>query len=149
MKYKIRLARKGDIPEMLRIAKQNWLGEDAWIKRPDFEKILKNNPKTCWIMAVGGKIVGVRLTRDDFEHRIRGYLLMVRPEYRREGYGTILFNETNRILKGLGYRCLIGETGVDNSPSIKWHKKVGYKILCKASGWFFDDSDAILFYYRL
>ena len=148
-KYKIRLAKKGDIPEIIRIAKQDWKGDTAWIKKWNFERILKDNPKTCWIMEIGGKIVGVRLVKDDFEHRAKGLLLMIRPEYKGQGYGTTLFNETKNRLKKIGYRCLFGETGVDNKPSIKWHKKVGYKVLCKVPGWFFDDSASVLFYYRL
>jgi len=147
--YKIRLMKGKDIPEAMKIANQNWTGECEWIQKSVFAKVLKDNPKTCWVMEIDRKIAGVRLVCDDFEHRAWGWLLIMRPEFRRNGFGTKLWQETNKSLKNKGYRCLLGDCGLNDISSIKWHKKMGFKILCKIPGWFFDNSTGILFYYKL
>jgi L-amino acid N-acyltransferase YncA len=141
--------KKSDLPEAMRIANQNWTGECEWIKKPVFAKVLKDNPKTCWVMEMEGKVIGIRMVKDDFEHRAWGWLLVMKPEYRRNGFGTEFWKETNKVLKKKGYRCLVGVCEPFNKCSVNWHKKLGYKFIGKIPKWFFDNSDSVLFYYRL
>ena len=148
-KYRIRQARKKDIQDIIGLRNLDWPGDSGWMTKGILANLIKVNPKTCWVMEAYGKVIGARIVCDDFEHRAWGWTLMIRPEYKRQGYGTILFKETNRLLKRMGYRCLFSVCDPANIPSKKWHKKMGHKTLCILPKWFFDDSDASLFYYKL
>ena len=70
---------------------------------------------------------------------------MVSPKYRQEGYGTLFFNHTRKILKKEGYEKLFSEVAIDDVASIKWHKKTGYKNLGVFKGWLGKDKNAVIF----
>jgi RimJ/RimL family protein N-acetyltransferase len=146
--YRIRQVKKSDIPGIIKLRDLDWPGDSGWMTKGIVTNLIRDNPRTCWIMEIGGKTIGARIVCDDFEKRAWGWTLMISPEYKRKGYGTLLFNDTNRILKRMGYRCLFSVCDPTNVPSRNWHKKMGHKTLCVLPKWFFDDTDASLFYYK-
>jgi ribosomal-protein-alanine N-acetyltransferase len=147
--YKIRIATRKDIPYIVRLSRQKWSENNAWSKKSVLERVLKDNPRTCWILEIDGKVSGIRLVCDDFERRAWNWLIMIDTKIQRKGFGTLFSRYTNSQLKKLGYRGVISDCSTDNRASIRWHKKAGYKKLCKMPGWYFDNKDAFLFYYGL
>jgi len=147
--HRIRLAKKSDIPSIIRLRNRDWPGDSGWMTKEAMAKIIDNNPRLCWVLEVRGNVIGARIASDDFEKRIWGWLLAISPDHKRKGYGTLLFKETNKAMKRMGYRCLFSVCDPGNVVSKKWHKKMGYRTLCVVPKWFFDDNDASLFYYRL
>jgi len=64
---------------------------------------------------------------DNLENSVYTHSLEIREEYRRQGFGMKLFEESERIAKIDGNSRLYAITPADNIPSIKLKEKLGWK----------------------
>ncbi|MFZ3077525.1 MAG: GNAT family N-acetyltransferase [Candidatus Aenigmatarchaeota archaeon] len=147
-RMKIRLCKKEDLQQIMKLGKDVFCGE-SWYRKNVFDSILKENPKTCWVLEVDGKIEGVRFGLADLGGRAWGWILVIDKEMRRKGFGTKLFLYTAKKLKRMGYRKLYADCSTKNQPSIKWHLKMGYNMSGVFRDWYAKGADAIIFDYDL
>ncbi len=145
---KIRLCKKEDIPEILKLGKDAFKHE-RWYSKKYLEKVLRENSKICWIMEDSGKLIGARFIYDDSDGRAWGWILAIEPDLRRKGIGSLLFYETAKRLKKQGFRKLYAECSVRNKPSITWHLKLGYKKAGIFRDWYGKGHHAVFFDYNL
>jgi GNAT superfamily N-acetyltransferase len=64
---------------------------------------------------------------DNLENSVYTHSLEIREEYRRQGFGMKLFEESERIAKLDGNTRLYAITPADNTPSIRLKEKLGWK----------------------
>jgi RimJ/RimL family protein N-acetyltransferase len=151
-KITIRLCKKSDLSKIMRLTK-NWTCEfkggpargENWFTTKHAAKILRENPKTCWVLEIEGKIAGFRFVDNDSDGRAWGWTIFIAKPFRQAGYGTLLFKETLKALKKLGFRKLYAECDFDNRRVIAWHKKMGYARIGTFPDWFGPDAHAAVF----
>jgi ribosomal protein S18 acetylase RimI-like enzyme len=144
---RIRKARVSDISRIYEIGKDEF-EKTSWgnaVNKNVIRKIILEEPNHCWILEINGKVEGARFIRHEWGKVLWGWLILVSPNYRRHNYGTVLFNRTRKILKKQGYEKLFSEVAMDDIPSIKWHKKIGYKKVGVFKDWLGKGKDAIIF----
>lgn len=145
---KIRLCKKEDLPQIMKLGKDVFCG-DVWYTKSVLESVFRDNPNLCWILEIDGKVEGVRFVFDDSDGRGWGWLLILDPKFRRKGLGSKLFLYTAKELKKKGFRKIYADCSVKNHISINWHFKVGYRIAGVFRDWHGKGADAIVFDYDL
>jgi predicted N-acetyltransferase YhbS len=87
---RIRIMTKQDIPAGLRLnTLSGWNQTSA-----DWERFLVSSPRGCFVMEDGNKVVGTAATIC-YENRFAWIgMVLVDPEYRKQGIGTQLLNKT-------------------------------------------------------
>jgi len=148
MLMRIRICQEKDIPRILKLGKDVFK-KQKWYTRKYLTEVLHENPKTCWILEIGGVIEGARFIADDTDGRAWGWLLIMDKHYRREGLGSKFFLYTAKRLKQLGFRKIYGECHATNQVSIEWHLKIGYKLVGVFRDWYGKGNDAVVFDYDL
>jgi len=141
---RLRLAKLSDIPGIQKIGKDDFRGE-KWFDIPTLRCLLKRNPKTCWVVEDKGKIIGARFCQVTWRNQAWGWLVLVDPKMRHAHIGTYLFTETAKRLKKQGVTRIITDVYVENKPSIKWHKKMGYVNLGRINDWYPKGGAALIF----
>jgi len=156
MKAKIRLCKLSDLPRVHRLI-DSWVSEfkggpakgENWFSRKNIRSLVKENPKTCWVLEIGGKIEGFRFAEKTYDGRVWAWTLFMSKDFRDKGYGTKFFKETAKRLRKLGFRKMYAECDYDNRRAIAWHKKVGYKRIATFPDWFGQGAHAVIFAYDL
>lgn len=73
------------------------------------------------------KILDFYPMMDNLDNSVYTHSLEIREEYRRQGFGIKLFEESERIAKLDGSSRLYAITPANNIPSIKLKEKLGWK----------------------
>ena len=136
MSLKIRVLKKEDIKEALNIA----LKTGASCNKKEAKRIMEFslapgikflNPN-YYILTLDGKIIGVSGLYYDYEDP-KDVMWMdyfaVEPEYQRQGYGTKLLDNLEKICKKKKVRMLCVFT--DNLGALKFYKINGFKVCGK------------------
>lgn len=103
--------------EILKIAKQK-------------EELLKN-PEINTYVYEENEILGFVTFSESEENKNIGeiYAIYLKPNKKRMGIGSKLFNYAKGVLKEKGYKQMIIWCAKENKPSIKFYEKMGGKII--------------------
>lgn len=142
----IRQSKPSDVKKIVQLGKDAL--KERWFSPMVLHSVLKWNPKTCWVLELDGWVIGARFVFDD-KPRAWGWGVVIHPNFRRQGYGRMLFEQTNKKLKKMGYRILLSEQNVENRASIEWHKRVGFRQIAAIPKFHDRGEAAALFYYEL
>ena len=63
------------------------------------------------------------------KERVDGANLSVSPKAKREGIASRMLEEETQRLRKVGYRYMMGSTGIPATWSVRWHLKNGYRIV--------------------
>ncbi len=83
------------------------------------------NPDAWWARQASSPY-GSRLSRQAEEGEVELRLLAVLPEARRSGLGRRLLDESARIAADRGAERVVLDTAVDNEPSQRLYRRLGY-----------------------
>ena len=135
----IRIATEADIPQMLSIYapyienttitfEYNVPTEEAFLER--FRKLTKQFPWLVW--EEDGRILGYAYGSAPWERAAYRWCaedsLYLLPEARGRGIGRRLLTALEKILFYQGYRRVYALITAENSNSIAFHQKMGYKL---------------------
>ena len=144
MIMKVRRVRHADVNAIYGMGRGDFL-EEEWFTRPELRWIISSNPRSCWVLEDGGKLIGARLTCEAWGTTAWGWLVVIRREMRRNHLGTFLFDETCRLLKKQGMSRIMTDVYIRNKVSVAWHRKMGYRELGVVKDWFDKGKSAIIF----
>ncbi len=87
-----------------------------------------------YILTFGGTDLGCdepigTLRLDEMEQQVGIYGFVVRPEYRRKGYGRQLLQETIRVIHNEGSKGVMLEVDVDNTNALELYLSCGFEIV--------------------
>jgi predicted N-acetyltransferase YhbS len=119
MEFRIRRMTEGDIPAGARFAQIA-----AWNQtRSDWEKFLRASPEGCFVAEAGGEVAGTVATIS-YENRFAWIgMVLVHPEWRGKGMGTLLLQTAIDYLT----RCRLPCIKLDATPQGKTlHTKLGF-----------------------
>lgn len=139
---KIREARSDDLDSVLKI-EFLCFGQGAYSE--DLLRLyLALSPKTLLMAEMGGAVVGyvIGLTKRWGEGHVLS--LAVHPDYRRRGVATALMKELLERFKSEGARAARLEVQVSNKAAINLYRKLGFKTISVARGYYPDGKDAYL-----
>ena len=138
----IRIATEADVPEILAIYAPYILttthtfeyevpSEAEFLAR--FRAVTRRFPWLVW--EEEGRILGYAYGSAPFERAAYRWMaedsVYLRPEAAGRGIGTQLCNALERILRYQGYRRIYAIITSENSHSLDFHRKLGYKFLAK------------------
>ena len=138
----IRIARLADVPEILEIYAPYVLQSTAtfeydvpcrseFIRR--FETITTQFPWLVW--EAEGQILGYAYASPPFQRAAYSWCaeatVYLRPQARGKGIAKALYAMLEAILKQQGYQVLYALVCGENTPSLRFHEKMGYRICGK------------------
>lgn len=100
--FLIRIITEDDITAADRLRQQA-----GWNQRPsDWLRLLRYQPNGCFVAESGGDIVGT-VTTTSYEREL-GWIgmMLVDPEFQRQGIATALMTQALKFLNGAGIRCI-------------------------------------------
>lgn len=125
----IRRLSESEIPEMIAVWKAARLehrpkGRDSL---RNLKRQRKMHPRYFLGAFSGSRLIGVCLISEDGR---RGWInrLAVRPEAQREGVGSLLVTESERILRREGLKLHCTHVARENKVSIALFEKLGYHV---------------------
>ncbi len=144
MLMKIREAKPSDLNAIYNLAKDD-LKDEGWFDKKTLRWVLKINPKLSWVLEDSKRVIGARLSLESWGINVWGWLIVIHKNFRRNGLGRYLFEETCKKIKSKGFKRIMTDVSNKNKFSITWHKKMGYKRSCLAKHWFKKNEHAIIF----
>jgi ribosomal-protein-alanine N-acetyltransferase len=122
--FEILQAKKHDLPDIMRILKCANMHYIPSKEMPDIDY------KNCYVAKIGDRIVGVGGYEMRSKEIGKTTLLVVHPEFRKNGIGSSLQLKRIQVMIRKGAKKII--TNVDNPKTIEWYKKkFGYKKIGK------------------
>jgi len=122
----VRSLQKGDIKAVIELLKKADLFFEPCDTSEAYERMLEHNPQSVLVMTHGGSIIGMVVI-------IYSPLVSVLchgcidPEYQRQGLGTTLMLEAEKIIGELGgSEAVVGYIEKENVASLSLCKKLGY-----------------------
>lgn len=94
----------------------------------DFDELVMANHHL--FAFVDSKPVGLTSCRIDTKQKF-GYMVVsaILPEFRKYGIGTMLASRVTEDCLKMGCRYMLADTAINNIKSVRWHIKIGYKII--------------------
>ena len=135
----IRIATEADVPQMLAIYAPYILttthtfeydvpSEEEFLRR--FRNLTAQFPWLVW--EEKGKILGYAYGSAPFERAAYRWCaedsIYLHPDAQRQGIGTRLCGALEKILFYQGYRTIYALITAENTGSIRFHEKIGYKL---------------------
>ena len=112
---------------------QQWIdnGLESAVARYSLDDYIEKTSNATIIVAVSskGELLGTHTLVFDKPKCCFGKYLAVSPNAKRLGIGKLLFEKEVELAKQHGCEYLLEDTGVDATWSVKWHTKMGYKIV--------------------
>jgi len=116
-------------------------------------ELYQNHPKTFIVAEGDGKIVGYVMCRmevgaSEFKLPIgvvrKGHVvsIAVLPEFRRQGIGVALMTRAMQGMRDYGAEECFLEVRVSNVQGIGLYRKLGFQIVRKICGYYYDGEDA-------
>ena len=148
LKPSIRPAKKEDLPAILELEKICFK-EEIFHKR-QIEYLLLKARSLVLVASLEGNIVGsiVILLRKHISNA-RIYSLNVHPSYRRIGIGGSLIDQSENLLRKMGYRNLTLEAGVNNIAARNLYTLKGFSAVRKIEKYYKNGDDALRFIKKL
>ena len=108
----------------------NWRWTPAKVRRQ-----IRDKDTMVLIASKEGMIAGFAIMRfgDDQAHL---FLLAVQPEYRRTGIGRSMMQWLEKSCRTAGIQAIRLEVRWSNRGAIRFYRKLGYRILAKAAGYY-------------
>jgi len=138
MNFKVRIAKKGDIPEIFNLIKELAIFEKephaVTISAEDLEVYgFGNDPKfRCFVADVNGKVKAMALVYMRFSTWKGPILhledLVVKHNMRGHGLGTALLDEVIKYSQELGVKRVSWEVLDWNEPAIEFYEKKGADV---------------------
>ncbi|MCH5377317.1 MAG: GNAT family N-acetyltransferase, partial [Planctomycetes bacterium] len=102
MTVSIRLADLEDIPAALELCRLS-----GWNQKPeDWRRLIQYEPSGCFVAASQGRVVGTVTTTRYGQALAWIGMMLVHPEFRRQGIATDLMNRSLDYLRGKQVRCI-------------------------------------------
>jgi len=145
---RIRPAIKEDLPAILELEKISFK-EETFHKR-QIEYLLLRAKSFVLVASLEGNIVGsiIILLRKHIQNA-RIYSLNVHPSYRRIGIGGSLIDQSENLLRKMGYRKLTLEAGVNNIAARNLYTSKGFSEIRKIEKYYKNGDDALRFIKKL
>jgi ribosomal protein S18 acetylase RimI-like enzyme len=126
-KVSIRYLQKSDINNILELLKKTKLFFEPCDANEAYERMLKHSPQSVLVMTYEGSIIGmVIILYSPFVSVL--YHGCIDPEYQRQGLGTILMLEAEKVIKRLGgTKAIAGYVEEGNIASLSMCRKIGYE----------------------
>jgi GNAT superfamily N-acetyltransferase len=99
---RLRVMNEQDISDGLRLNTLSGWNQTA----ADWRRFLKNSPRGCFVMEHDGKVVGTATTINYENHFAWIGMVLVDPEYRKQGIGTALLERTIEYLDESNVRIM-------------------------------------------
>ncbi len=146
---KVRKAAKNDLPEIWQQA-QATLGGEAWFSKEFLFNTFKKFSENSYVFEDdGGKIGGTAIFQCEGDGRAWTWMIYVRNDLQKKGYGTVFLKALEKELKQKGYRKLYADVTVGDTPSILFHVKNGFKISGVFPDWHGKRKDALILHKNL
>jgi ribosomal-protein-alanine N-acetyltransferase len=150
--YLIRRATRDDLPEVIRLNREN-LPENY--SEDFFEDVLESNPDSFLVAeGDGGRLVGYIMCRVEVGFPLvgrspitrKGHVISIAvdPGHRRRGLGTALMTEGMRALRARGCSEVYLEVRVSNEPAISLYRRLGFRPVRRIPGYYRDGEDAFV-----
>lgn len=119
-----------------------------------FIELYESFPKTFIVAEAAAQIIGYIMCRietgiSEFKRPIfgiarKGHIvsIAVLPEYRRQGVGKEVINQATRGMAEYGATECYLEVRTTNEPAVNLYKKLGFEIVRRISGYYYDGADA-------
>lgn len=126
---KVRLMKVKDFDSIYLLWKEAELDvEDYQTEKQDAELMIKMNPKTCFVLCEGRKILGSIFGTFN-GRRAWIYHLAIHPSIQDQGWGAYLLQKTLQILKELGAKRSQLWVMKTNLKVLGFYKKQGFNQL--------------------
>lgn len=133
VKTMIRYLRFSDTRQAVEIYNQSlkFLSRNEPISEEKMRELIRKSKKRFFIGAfLNKKMIGhLLLTADAKEKGVLNIGIVIHPDYQGIGMGTILIKKAFEIAKSKGYRKIIAEILENNSNSIRFFKKNGFRVV--------------------
>lgn len=123
----IRSLQKSDIGIIIELLKKTNLFDATCDTNESYERMIEHNPRSVLVMTHNESVIGMVII-------VYGPLVSVLyhgcidPEYQRQGLGTTLMLEAEKVVKKLGgTKCMAGYIEEGNTVSLSMFKKLGYE----------------------
>lgn len=123
----IRSMQKDDITSILELLKKTGLFFEPCDTSEAYERMLEHNPQSVLVMTYNESMIGMVIVVYSPLVSII-YHGCVTPEYQRQGLGTILMLEAEKVIEELGgTKVIAGYVEEGNTTSLAMCKKLSYK----------------------
>lgn len=136
----IKTATKDDIEVLQILDEEGFISEEkydidldmGWARSEKgqryFSELLHDEESCCLIAEDDGKQIGyIAARKKDISYRLSKYIeienMIVIPEYRSKGVGTLLMNECLNWAKNRGFQCVYVNAYFKNNGAIQFYKK--------------------------
>ena len=130
-----------DINRVIEIENLSFNQFDGYIKT-DFMRWLGFNPNLCLVAEIGGQIAGDIISRI-LDDKVELASLAIHPDYRRQGVGAALMEETARRARAYGIGAIDLEVRKTNTAGINFWIKMGFSPVGEQPG-FYEDGETAL-----
>ena len=156
--FKLREFKPKDLQSVVSI---NWKCLPENYSSQFFLELYEHYPKSFIVVEADGQIVGYIMCRietgiSEFKRPIfgiakKGHIvsIAVLSEYRRCGIATELINQAMRRMLEYGATECYLEVRKTNDAAVNLYKKLGFEILRKISGYYYDGEDAYVMGWKL
>ncbi len=132
MKTNIRTMRREDCPAVAAIDRNCF--PEAW-SEAGFYDAMRQPQYWFLVMEEDGKIVGyIGMVNTDQEGEITRIVLL--PEARRRGYGSLLLANMLRWAEQLGLHSVFLEVRRSNEPARRLYEKYGFETIAERKGYY-------------
>jgi len=144
---KIRKARFSDVNRIYEIGKDEFkkTGWGYWFTKDNLRHLISEQAELCWVLEINDRVEGAHFVLEEWDKNVWGWVILISKPFRQKGYGTLLFEETIKMLKKRHYQKMFADVAVGDIPSLKWHKRLGFKRLGIFEDWLGKGKDAIIF----
>ncbi len=148
LRVEIRRATRKDLPAIFELEKICFK-EETFLER-QIEYLLFKAKSLVIVASVKGDMVGsiIILLRKHISNA-RIYSLNVHPSCRRMGVGGLLLENSEKLLKKMGYEKLTLETGVKNVAAQNLYASKGFSVNRELEKYYKNGEDALRFIKRL
>ena len=130
----VRTYRDEDYEEVKINLQEGGLFDNSIDTREILRAKIQLNPDSLLVATVDGQVVGnIYIIQDMWNSFL--FRLAVRKNYRKRGIGSILIEESERLLREKGVRDVTLFVGSDDSELVGYYKKRGYNPMKKLYQW--------------
>ena len=127
-KMRLRIMNEQDVPGGLRLNTLAGWNQTA----ADWRRFLRNSPSGCFVMEHDGEVVGTAATINYESHFAWIGMVLVDPEFRKQGIGTELLKKTIEHLDAAGVRTMKLDATPQGKPI---YEKLGFEEEYEIERW--------------
>ncbi len=146
---KVRKATKNDLPEICQQA-QVALGNKVWFSKKFLFDVFKKFYETTYVFEdKNGRIGGTAIFENCFQGKAWTWMIYVRKDLQKQGYGTDFLDALSEELKQNGYRKMYADITVGDTSSTLFHLRNGFKVSGIFPEWHGKRKDALILHKNL